>query len=896
MTTTATLLQFAAEVSLFLVAVAGIVLAARAGLVGRDRATRSLLVGGFVVVAVAAFAQGTLTVDRVDDQAPLLVLRLSGAALLALGALGWSARRSSRVLLGAGLAALVVAALADRSGATTAADLALLASAASIGGSIVVAGRRSIPVRIGTSAAALLLLVVLAVSLAVSVVLTRNVEDEALQRYGSRTRVEADAAANTARGALVTARVIGAALTGGDRAGDLLAFRGDATAARRAQARTFIGADLAALTGDRLLGFDDPVVFVAPDGEPEVASPTGLGDLTRVALAADDVVVDAQQAQGPRQGVSIVGNQAYGVAAVPLLVQPSGRAPRPAGVLAVAVHLDDTYLRVRETGGEPLSFSLVAPATVLASSGPQPAEEDLLAAAQRSVTAPGRSAHIVDGRFVVATPVGSAVERGAPAEFAFVTSVPTTVVDDARDALFRTLFIVVLAAALVSVGGAALMGERIGGGLRRLIRATEQIRAGDLDARAHVRRDDELGVLGASFDEMAGSLRTMTGELRVAAADEARLRSRLEAVFAGMGEALVACDCDRAVTECNRVAAELLGVDPDSVRGRPLDDVVRFSPTDSLDPASVVAPEGGVVGYDGRLWTASGLVPVHVTAGPLYGDDDRVTGAVFVLRDVRPERQAEQAKADLLATIGHELRTPLTPIKGYADMIRRQGVDPAQAARFAEEISGGVDRLERVVGQLVNFATVSGGPIDLELGPVKVEELVQGALERAQAAGGHDRVWRHQVTQGPIQVVVDRHRLDQAFDELVDNAVKYSAPGSEITIGADVAVTSPNGNGNANGHATANGGGGSGPWLRMRVTDAGEGLDTARLAQLAGGFSQGDGSATRRHGGLGLGLALADRIARAHGGALTCRSSVGTGATFTIVVPAEAPTNGRGHP
>jgi PAS domain S-box-containing protein len=868
MSTDATLLQFAAEVSLFLVAVAGLVLAARAGLVGRDRAARGLLAGGFGVLAIAAFAQGALVVDRVDDRGPLLVLRLCGAALLALGAIGWTAGRRSRLLLTGGLLALVVASFVDRFGSTTTADVGLLVAAAAIGGSIVAAGRRSIPLRIGTSAAALLLMVVLAVSLAVSVVLTHNVEDEALRRYGSRTRAEAEAASDTGRGALITARVIGAVLSG-DRAGDLLAFQPGATAAQRARARTDIAADLAVLTGNRLLGFDDPVVYVGPDGRPEVASPAHLDDLTRAALADDDVIVDAQQTQGPRQGVSIVGNQAFGVAAVPLFVQPAGRPQRSAGVLAVAVHLDDSYLRVRSRVGEPLSFSLVAPAAVLASSGPQPSEHVLLAAAQRAFTGSSRSAGVVDGRFLVATAIGTDAGRSSLDELAFVTSVPTTVVDDAREALFRNLFLVVLAATLVSVGGAALLGERIGGGLRRLIGATERIRAGDLDARAGVRRDDELGVLAASFDQMAGSLREMTGELRVAVADEARLRARLEAVVAGMGEALLACDRDRAITECNRVAAELLGIDPRTVRGRPIDDVVRFTLTDHPVESGLTAPERGVISYDGSVWTSGGAVPVHVTAGPLHGDDDAVAGSVFVLRDVRRERQAEQAKADLLATISHELRTPLTPIKGYADMLRTRDVGREQAARFAVEIAGGVDRLERVISQLVNFATVSGGPLDLDLEAVRVDDLVQGALDRARTATNGARRWRHEVAQGPLEVRVDRERIDQALDELIDNAVKYSPAGSSITIGAEVS-----------------GGNGSGPLLRVRVTDKGEGLDTARLDELAGGFTQGDGSATRRVGGLGLGLALADRIARAHGGALTCRSSVGAGATFTIVVPA----------
>ena len=877
MSTDATLLQFAAEVSLFLVAVAGLVLAARAGLVGRDRSSRGLLVDGFLVLAVAAFAQGALVVDRVDDRGPLLVLRLSGAALLALGAIGWTAGRASRALLTGGLVALAGASAVDRFGSTSLADVVFLLAAGAIGGSIVLAGRRSIPLRIGTSAAALLLMVVLAVSLAVSVVLTHNVEDEALRRYGSRTRAEAEAATDTGRGALITARVIGAVLSG-DRASDLVAFQPGATAAERARARSDIAADLAALTGNRLLGFDDPVVYVGPDGRAEVASPAHLDGLTRAGLADDELVVDAQQTQGPRQGVSIVGNQAFGVAAVPLFVQPAGKPQLPAGVLAVAVHLDDSYLRVRSRVGEPLSFSLVAPAAVLSSSGPQPSEAVLLAAAQRAITGSSRSASVVDGRFVVATPIGADVGDGAPGELAFVTSVPTTVVDDARDALFRNLFLVVLAATLVSVGGAALLGERIGGGLRRLIGATERIRAGDLDARAGVRRDDELGVLGASFDQMAGSLRAMTGDLRAAVIDEARLRARLEAVVAGMGEALLACDQDRAVTECNRVAAELLGVDPHEVRGRPIDDVVRFTLTDRPVETGLTAPERGVISYDGSIWTSGGPVPVHVTAGPVGGDEDEVAGSVFVLRDVRRERQAEQAKADLLATISHELRTPLTPIKGYADMIRTRDLGPDRAARFAGEIADGVDRLERVISQLVNFATVSGGPLDLDLGAVRVDDLVQGALDRAQAGIGGGHRWHHEVTQGPLEVLVDRNRIDQALDELVDNAVKYSPPGSDITIGAEVG-----------------GGNGSGPLLRLRVTDNGEGLDTARLGELAAGFTQGDGSATRRVGGLGIGLALAERIARAHGGALTCRSSVGAGATFTIVLPARvgAVTSGR---
>src|SRR5213075_2885509 len=100
----------------------------------------------------------------------------------------------------------------------------------------------------------------------------------------------------------------------------------------------------------------------------------------------------------------------------------------------------------------------------------------------------------------------------------------------------------------------------IGSALRALTRAAEDIQSGDLTVRARVQSDDEVGVLGAAFDTMADSIESMTGDLKRAADDEARLRNRVEAIVAGMAEALVAVDPEGNVTVFNQAAENLLGV------------------------------------------------------------------------------------------------------------------------------------------------------------------------------------------------------------------------------------------------------------------------------------------------------------------------------------------------
>src|SRR5439155_22426694 len=300
--------------------------------------------------------------------------------------------------------------------------------------------------------------------------------------------------------------------------------------------------------------------------------------------------------------------------------------------------------------------------------------------------------------------------------------------------------------------------------------------------------------------------------------------------------------------------------------GASLDErVARLRPQPWSDAAVLVRDDGE-------------QVPVAVSVGSLRDAAGELAGAVLVLRDMRREREVERMKTEFLSNISHELRTPLTPIRGYAEILRARKVPEEQARRFLDGILDASERLERIIDLLVSYAAMEAGRLAVHPEPMKVRDLVDDVVERWSRRVDPSHPISRRVARGVPEVVADRRLLERSLDELVDNAVKYSPDGGRISID----VTSA-GNGRADEVAIA-------------VTDRGVGIDPERLDEIRSDFTQADGSATRRFGGLGLGLTFVDRIARAHRGELVCASTPGKGSTFSIVLPAAVAGRAASHP
>jgi signal transduction histidine kinase len=229
--------------------------------------------------------------------------------------------------------------------------------------------------------------------------------------------------------------------------------------------------------------------------------------------------------------------------------------------------------------------------------------------------------------------------------------------------------------------------------------------------------------------------------------------------------------------------------------------------------------------------------------------------------------EADRARRQLLADVSHELMTPLTAIRGYAETLGLPQFKPPtregqRAVRVIEEEG---ERIERLVQDLLDLARFEAGGMSLTLENVDVDELFERAVERhAQAA--HDKGVTLAVAAGDadIRMVGDPHRLEQAVQNLVSNALRHTPPGGTITLGA------------TRDHDT----------VRLTVTDNGVGIPAQHLPHVFDRFYKADQSRTGT--GSGLGLSIVKAIVERHGGRVSVRSRQGVETVFEITLNARA--------
>jgi len=230
--------------------------------------------------------------------------------------------------------------------------------------------------------------------------------------------------------------------------------------------------------------------------------------------------------------------------------------------------------------------------------------------------------------------------------------------------------------------------------------------------------------------------------------------------------------------------------------------------------------------------------------------------------------QAEELsrlKDQFLATMSHELRTPLNAIFGWITLLRTRRLDESTQARALETIERNARAQKRLIEDLLDVSRIVTGKISLELSDVAPSRVVEAAIATMQPAAQAKEV-KIVPTLGEVTGVIhgDAARLQQVVCNLLSNAIKFTAPGGRVDV--ELAM--------------------SGDHVQISVADTGQGIKPEFLPHVFERFRQEDGSIRRRHGGLGLGLAIVHHLVELHSGAVEAQSEgEGSGSRFIVYLP-----------
>jgi PAS domain S-box-containing protein len=352
----------------------------------------------------------------------------------------------------------------------------------------------------------------------------------------------------------------------------------------------------------------------------------------------------------------------------------------------------------------------------------------------------------------------------------------------------------------------------------------------------------------------------------------------LAAIVQHSGDAIVTKDLDGVVQSWNSSAEALFGYTAAEIVGKPFTTVI---PEDRLGEEVEILDRlrrGQVSERFETLRRAKDgrLIPVAASVSPLRNDEGEVIGASSILHDITAivaareelahQRElleiADRRKDEFLAMLAHELRNPLAPIRNSLQLVRGATNDPQVIESASAVMERQVDRMVRLVDDLLDVARISRGKIELRRERATVAAIVEQAIEMYRPVC-EERRQLVEVSLPPEPLVVDADvvRLTQVLGNLIHNSCKYTDPGGHITVRAER----------------------NGSKAEIRVRDTGIGIPPAQLPLIFEMFAQVDQSLERAQGGLGIGLTLAKQLVEMHSGTIEARSE-GTGRGTEIIV------------
>lgn len=336
-------------------------------------------------------------------------------------------------------------------------------------------------------------------------------------------------------------------------------------------------------------------------------------------------------------------------------------------------------------------------------------------------------------------------------------------------------------------------------------------------------------------------------------------------------QAFVIVDRESTVVGLNHAAELLTGWSRAEAMGRPAADVLEVRTETGVNLCAANGPlrralrQGKAVdthfAYLFRFRTSDEPVRVSYSVAPVR-DGDGVAAVLVAIHDVTPELEIIQAKDALMLAASHELKTPVTTLKGLSELLLDFDLTEPQRRELLQDLHGQVNRMERLIADLLDVSRIDAGRMSIELSRVEVGPVIDHVCEEVRPLL-QQRPLRRQVPAALPPVLGQSQKLHQILVNLLTNAIKYSPDGSPV----ELSVTADR------------------EHVHFGVRDEGVGIRTEDLPRVFHKFYRAEDPVVRRVPGTGLGLYIVRSLVDMLGGHVDVRSQYGKGSVFTISLP-----------
>lgn len=492
--------------------------------------------------------------------------------------------------------------------------------------------------------------------------------------------------------------------------------------------------------------------------------------------------------------------------------------------------------------------------TVLADSGEDPArmanqavQPEVARAIDAGVGMSSRPGAAGDALIHVAVPViaGDSVQGVAR------VAVPAAQAQAGVNRSLAVIALIGIAAAVLAVLIGYIGAARTTRSIAALTEGARQLAAGELDYRVNAQASDETQELGQAFNRMAVSLRDLVRDL-------SQERGKLTAVLNTMADGVVVIDGSGSIVLVNHAAEQILNIEGEDILDRRFTEIIRDHYLQQLVARCTERREV----QHGEVEIPQWQRYLSVITTPLAEHGD--ASVLLTMHDLTRIRQVETTRKEFVSNVSHELRGPLAAVKILAETLASGALKEKKRAKdFLRRINGEIDRMTAMVNELMELSRLESEQSSLQLAPLDLHPFIAEMLDEHRDRTKKNKIALDEALPESLPPVRgDEEKLRQVFDNLLNNAVKFTPEDGRISLSAQ----------QENGKVC------------LRVADTGVGIPRKHLPHIFERFYKVDRS--RHSKGFGLGLAIVKHIVQAHDGEIHAESAEGQGTTFTVVLPA----------